>query len=139
MDLAKAMDQLGAQLKKIPNTNVYDYPPDSIQPPAIVVSWPEDASSFDVAYRRGSDRIVIPVIVAVPNPYDRVTKPLMARYCDTSGEYSVKTCLERSDAVYTEFDKTSLVVRWPRFEVYPIAAIDHLTALFPVEFNGKGV
>jgi len=140
MDISDVMTELADQLARVlpeDSRRVFDYPPDKIEPPAIIVGWPADGA-FDSNNNRGMDSVTIPVIVAVGKAYDRATKPLLGKYCDGSGPYSIKAVLERPDAIYQSFGKESLVVGWPDFDVLSIAGVDYMAAVFPVELKGKG-
>lgn len=140
MDLAAVMDEIAEQLRrKMPEDSrrIFDFPPDKIDSPALIVSWPEEGQYHSTS-QRGKDEMTLAVVAAVGKPYDRLTKDLLGKYCNGSGDYSVRQALESPDAVYTAFDKESLVVEWPEFDVIAIAGIDYMAAVFSVRVSGKG-
>jgi hypothetical protein len=127
------MDQVSTQLDTITGLRCFAYPPDSITPPAAIVSYPEDLP-FDATYDRGADTVLLPVIVAVGKVHDRSTRDLVAAYCDGSGASSIKAVLEAG--TYTAFD--SLRVVSVEFDVVRIGSADYLSALFDLDIIGNG-
>lgn len=134
MNLADVMDEIATKLSTIPNLRVFPYPPDSLQPPAAVVAYPE-TYTFDQTYVRGMDRLTVPVVIVEGKPTDRSSRDRLAEYCDGSGPRSVKAALESGD--YSAFD--SLRVMSIEFDVVTIAGTDYLAALFDLDVSGSGV
>jgi hypothetical protein len=133
VDLGDVMDAVATQLDTITGLRCFAYPPDSITPPAAIVSYPEELT-FDATYDRGADTMTLPVIVAVGKVHDRTTRDLVAAYVDGSGASSIKAVLEAG--TYTAFD-TVRVVR-AEFDVVRIGAADYLAALFDLDIIGDG-
>jgi len=138
INLADVMDELGDRLATISGLRVHRWPPDSITPPAAIVSYP-DSYEFDSTYGRGMDRVEIPVIVVVGKVSDRAARTRLSRYVAGSGPASVKYVLERAGEPaqpYTAID--SLRVTRVDFDVVTIAGTDYLAATFTVDIAAKG-
>lgn len=133
MNLADIMDAIATQLDTITGLRVTAYPPDQVQPPAGIVTYP-DSYTFDGTYGRGMDRITIPVVVVVGRVYDRATRDLIASYCDGSGTSSVKAVIEAG--TYTAFD--TVRVESVEFDVVTIAGTDYMAATFNLDIAGSG-
>jgi hypothetical protein len=133
VDLGDVMDQVSTRLDTITGLRCFAYPPDSITPPAAIVSYPEDLL-FDATYDRGADTVLLPVIVAVGKVHDRSTRDLVAAYCDGSGASSIKAVIEAG--TYTAFE--SVRVASVEFDVVRIGVTDYLAALFDLDIIGNG-
>lgn len=127
------MDQLATQLKTINGLRVFAYPPDSLVPPAAVVSFPSEYQ-FDNTYGRGSDVIHLPVMVVVGRTADRITRDLLSVYVNGSGAKSVKAVLE--SGTYTAFEVVH--VASVVFDIVQIGGTDYLNAEFTLEITGSG-
>lgn len=135
MNLSDVMDELAEQLDTIAGLRVKAHPVDDIQPPAGVVGLP-DSLTFDAAYRRGMDTMLLPVVVLVGKVSDRAARKKLASYCDGSGPTSIKAVLEAG--TYTAFDTESLQVKSVAFDVIRLAAVDYLGATFTISIAGQG-
>jgi hypothetical protein len=127
------MDQVTTQLDTIAGLRCFGYPPDSITPPAAIVTYPEELL-FDATYDRGADTITLPVIVAVGKVHDRATRNLVDAYCAGSGASSIKAVIEAG--TYTAFD-TVRVTR-AEFDIVTIGSGDYLAAVFDLDIIGNG-
>lgn len=56
MNLGEVMDEIGDRLDTIAGLRVYRFPPDNVQPPAAVVTYP-DSYMYHQTFRNGMDRI----------------------------------------------------------------------------------
>lgn len=135
MNLSDVMTELADQLDTIAGLRVTAHPADEIQPPAAVVGLP-DTLTFDTAYRRGMDTMLLPVVVLVGKVSDRAARKKLASYCDGSGATSIKAVLEAG--TYTAFDTESLEVKSVAFDVIRLAAVDYLGATFTISIAGQG-
>lgn len=133
MIVSDLMDELATQLETISGLRCFAYPPDSLTPPAAVVSYP-DVINYDATYGRGSDTLTLPVMVLVGRPTDRTARDLLSAYVDGSGSKSVKAVLEAG--TYTAFD--SIRVASAEIDVVTIGATPYLNAEFSVEITGSG-
>jgi len=135
MDLAAVMDEVAARLITITGLRVFAYPPDSVVPPAAIVSYPDEIEPHGT-YARGMAKIRLPVVVVVGKVTDRGTRALIAGYVATSGAASVVAVLESTATPYVAFD--TLTVASVEFDVVQIAENTYLAALFDLEIAGDG-
>ena len=134
MNLANVMDEVKTQLATISGLNCFAYPPESIHPPAAIVSYPE-SYDFDNTYARGMDQVDLPVFIVVGRTTDGLsTRDTLAKYCDGSGAESVKQVLEAG--TYTAFD--SMRVMSVEFDVIDIGGNNYWAAMFRVDIVGSG-
>ena len=133
MILSDVMDELATQLGTISGLRVFGFPPDSVVPPAAIVTYPEQID-YDATYGRGADEMVLPLMVVVGKMSDRATRDLLSVYCDGSGDSSVKAVLE--DGTYTSFD--SIRVASVAFDVVTIGGTGYLNAEFTLQIMGQG-
>lgn len=133
MDLADVMDQVAAQAGAIEGLRVFAYPPDSVTPPALVVSYPTEVS-FDETYGRGMDRMSLELWVVIDRPTDRSARDRLSKYCAGSGAHSVKHVLE--SGAYSAFD--TLRVEGIDFQAVSIGGIEYMGALFTLDIAGPG-
>lgn len=136
MILSDVMDQVATRLGMIQGIRAYEYPPDKVDVPAAVVAYP-DTYTYDATYRRGGDRMALPVVAVVGRVSDRATRDLLSVYVDGDGPQSFKRVLESKDLPrYTAFD--SVRVSEAEFDVVTIAGVDYVAALFDLDIIGSG-
>lgn len=133
MNIVDVMDQLATQLDTISGLRVSAYPPDHVEVPHAIVSWP-DRYDFDETYGRGMDRLTIPVVVLVQRTPDRVARTQLAAYCHGSGASSIKQVLEAG--TYTAFHE--LRVESIAFDVVETAGTQYTAATFSIDVVGSG-
>lgn len=133
MNLADVMDEVATRLDTISGLRVFAYPPDRVEPPSAIVSYP-GTYTYDETYGRGMDRMTLPVVVVVGKVSQRSARDALGAYVDGSGASSVKAVLE--SGTYTELD--SLRVMSVEFDVVTIAGTDYVAALFDVDIAGSG-
>lgn len=132
MNLVDVMDALSDRLKTIAGLRVF-YPGEAISPPAAVVLFP-DRIDYDATYKRGMDRMSLPVSLAVGRVNDRSARKQLAAYCDGSGAKSVKAVLE--SGIYTAFDNVR--VESVEFDYVTHEAAVLAEALFTLDIAGSG-
>lgn len=136
MILEDVMDDVARRLDMIDGLRAYEYPPDSITPPAAIVSYPEDYT-YDGTYHRGADRMTLPVIAVVGRANDRASRELLSVYVDGDGPKSFKRVLESKDLPpYTTFH--SIRVTNVEFDVVTIGGVDYVAAMFNNDIVGSG-
>lgn len=133
MNLGAAMQEIADQLDTIDGLRCYGYPPDTINAPAAVVTYP-DTLTFDATYGRGMDRMDPKVVVLVGKVSDRTARDRLGAYCDGSGTSSVKAVVEAG--TYTEFD--TVRVASAEFDIVSISAVEYLAATFTLDIAGTG-
>jgi len=132
MNLAAVMDEIAAQIRTM-EPRTLAYPPDVIQPPTIIVSYPE-TYTYDETFGRGMDRLTIPVVVLVGKVSDRASRDQLAAYVDGSGPKSIKAVVEDDDAPYTAFD--SVRVTGVEFDVVSVAGVPHMAGTLSLDVAG---
>lgn len=134
MDLGDVMDELGDALDTIDGLRVYRYPPDSVQVPAAVVTYPETVQ-YGQTMRRGMDRYPdLSVVVMVGKVSDRVSRDRIAVYADGAGARSVKAVVEAH--TYTACD--TVTVTGAEFDIVSMAGVEYLAATFNIDVAGPG-
>lgn len=136
MILADVMDDVARRLSVIEGLRAYEWPPDKVDPPAAVVSYPESMPVHGT-YQRGGARMTLPVVIVVGRYDARSTRDLLSAYVDSEGPQSVTRVLESRDfAAYTAFD--SLQASEFEFDVVTIAGVDHMAAMLDLDIIGSG-
>jgi hypothetical protein len=128
------MDQIGDRLDTIPDLNVFRYPPDRVEPPAVIIGYP-DEYGFDVAFARGLDQLTLPVRIVEGKVSVRATRDRLALYVNGSGARSFKQVIE--SGTYTAF-ATVRGTGWA-FDVESIAGTDYQAATLTLDIRGTGV
>jgi hypothetical protein len=134
MNLATVMDQIGDRLDTIADLNVFRYPPDRIEPPAVIIGYPEEYG-FDEAFARGLDRLSLPVRVVEGKVSVRATRDRLAAYVNGTGARSFKQVIE--SGTYSAFS-TVRGTGWS-FDVVAIAGTDYQAATLTLDIRGTGV
>lgn len=93
LNLNAVMDGLGVRLATITGLRVYDYPADTVNPPAAVVGLPTEIP-YDSSKARGFDRAVLPVFVIVGSAFSRAARDALGPYLAGSGHQSIKAAIE---------------------------------------------
>lgn len=88
--LGDVMDAVGAALANVDGLRVFDFPPQSAQPPFAYVDMPS-SMDYDLTFGRGFDRFTLPVVVGVGTQVDRNTRDALAAV--VAGD-SVKAAIE---------------------------------------------
>jgi hypothetical protein len=76
VNLSGAMDELAAALDTIDGLRTYSYAVGRINPPAALVTWPEEII-YDQAMQRGADSMTLPVLVLVGGVDARSSRDLL--------------------------------------------------------------
>jgi hypothetical protein len=134
MDLGNVMQAVADRLGTIAGLRVYAYPPDVVQPPAAIVTYP-GTLTFDATYGRGVDRIEdLGVVLLVGKVSDRASRDLITKWVKGSGATSVKAVLE--SGTYTAFDTIRVVKA--EFDIITVAGVEHLAATLTLDIAGTG-
>jgi hypothetical protein len=134
MILTDVMDAVGAALETITDLRVRPYTEQRMTPPAAMVTLPTRID-YDETYGRGSDAILLPVIVFVGRVDAGSSARALGAYVDGSGARSIKQAIESHDAAGA-YDFAH--VQDAQFLVMSVAGIELLTATFRVRIVGKG-
>lgn len=93
IDVAAAWSALGDAVGTITELNVFDFVPDSLQPPAAVVTLQE--INYDNTMARGTDRALFRIYVAVSSVHDESSRDALAALLDgTGGSSAVKAAVD---------------------------------------------
>lgn len=128
------MQAVADRIDTIADLRVYAYPPDTIAPPAAVVTYP-GTLTFDATYGRGMDRIEdLGVVLLVGKVSDRASRDLITKWVKGSGATSVKAVIE--SGTYTAFDTVRVVKA--EFDIITVARVEHLAATLTLDITGQG-
>lgn len=133
MNLATVMDELGDALDTITGLRVYRYPPKAVRPPVGIVAFPDDID-YNTSYKRGMDRLSIPIIIIVGDAYARASAAELIDYMAGSGAESIKAVID--GYAYTEAD--SVTVMTASTEIVTVAGHEYISAAFDVDVVGSG-
>ena len=65
MNLAKLMDELAIAARSVQGiARSFAYPPEKVEPPAILVAWPENIV-YDATYEGGMSELLIPLFLVI--------------------------------------------------------------------------
>lgn len=136
MNVGDVMDEIAERLRAAPSLagRTYAHPVGRVTPPAAIVDFPSKGD-FDESYGRGTDRLTGEVAVLVGRPTERPTRDLLSKYLNGSGPESVKALID-GDGTYASCDSVT-VTGWTT-EVWTVAGVDYLTALFELDIYGPG-
>lgn len=134
MKLAKVMEEIGDKLKAFTGHNIFDYPIDSVTPPAGIVSYPESIQ-YDQTYGRGEDVFVgLPVYMVTGRVDSKDARNQVSEWTDPTSGRSVKRYLDTESYNYCD----SIQVVSATFDVMTIANIDYLVVIFELNVSGEG-
>lgn len=134
MILAEVMDEIGAALETIDGLRVKPYTEQRVTPPAAMVTLPTRID-YDETMRRGSDAILLPVVVFVGRVDAEASRNAIGPYVDGTGDRSVKQAIEAHDS-HGVYDVAH--VQDVQFLVMAVARVELLAATFRVRIVGKG-
>lgn len=131
MLLEPVMRELADRLDTVAGLQVHASPPKKVRAPAAIVAFPSGIT-FDQTYGRGSDSMVVPIVVLVSKLNEDRALTELSAYASGFGLRTVKAVLE--SGVYVTFG--SLRVTDAEFDVYTMAGDDFLAAVFNVMVEG---
>lgn len=134
MDVQAVVEEIGETLGGIDGLRVYDFPADSVTPPAAIVVLPDEVI-YDETYGRGMDRMTVPVLLVAGRQSDRAAAKKIAGYMSGAGSTSVKAVINAVPA-WTAMD-TVRVMR-SEFDVATVGGVDYFAALFDFDITGSG-
>lgn len=135
MNLSDVMTEIGNKLETITGLRVFDYPPNSINPPTGVVTYPETIEYHATYGAPGAVGMRALGVVLVAGKADsKAARDTVSAWSKTTGNGSVKQALE--SASYTTLD--DLTVTTCEFDVMTIGAVDYMAAIFRIDIIGQG-
>lgn len=132
MNLVDLANEIGAAISE-GEIRTYIGPPNSISPPCAVIVMPE-LITYSGTYQRGMDELTWPVLVLTGRVDDRTALSRVSKYCDGSGDESIKALIE--SFAYTACD--SVFVATCALDVVTWQGIDYQGALFTLNIAGHG-
>lgn len=129
MRLTDICMELAEALSLIDGLRTYPYPPDTVNVPCAVVSYPESLDFNQTYGAMGYDMATIPIMVLVSRVGDRGASKEIEAYSSRKGERSVKEALE----TYTYLETDHVHVSGVSYDVYSVNEIDYLAATFLVQ------
>lgn len=136
MNLADVMNEIAERVKSV-GVTAYPFPTDAVTLPAAVVSFPDDYN-YDETYDRGTDEMIIPVIVLVAMSSPRVVRDNLGQYCDGASAKSVKQVLEDGVAAGAYPSLGTLKVPRVQFDPVTVGTTRCMAAMFDVVVTGPG-
>ena len=129
--LTSIRNGIGTNLGNISSLLVYNYVPDSIEPPTAVVGVIESVD-YDLTEARGADQYNIPVFLYVSRVDAQDSQETLDGYLASAGSSSIKAQIE-SDITLGGVAQSGRVVEADNYGVYTINNIDYLGVEFLVE------
>jgi hypothetical protein len=130
-NLTNIRTQIGNNLANITSLSVYNYVPDSVEPPTAVVGV-MDRVEYDATMQRGVDRYEIPVYLYISRVDAQDSQNTLDSYLISSGSNSVKAQIE-SDVTLSGEAQSVRVLSASNYGVYNINNIDYLGVEFIIE------
>lgn len=134
MNLKSVMEEIAEKLSLFTGISVFDYPVDSVTPPAGILGYP-DSIDYDVTYQRGEMSFTnLPVYMITDRTDSKSARNQVAVWTDPSHSSSVKQYLDKEN--YTSCDSVNVINA--TFDVMTISGIDYLVAVFECNVTGEG-
>ena len=129
--LTSIRNGIGTNLGNISSLIVYNYVPDSVEPPTAIVGVVQSIE-YDTSMARGSDTYTIPIFLYMSRVDAQDSQETLDAYLASSGSSSVKAQVE-SDQTLDGTAQSCRVVEANNYGVYTVNNIDYLGVEFEVE------
>lgn len=134
MRLNDVMDEVALVLAQITGLRVWEYPPESLTPPAGYVSYPR-IIMYDQTYGRGCDEMNdFAIVLVVSSVTTKHARDEVAKWSAGDGPTSLKRAMEAHE--WTTCD--DITVNSCEFDTEKIGGVTYLTALFKATVIGPG-
>jgi hypothetical protein len=134
MNLQLVMEEIADKLRAFTGLNVFDYPVDTVTPPAGILSYP-DSINYDESYQSGEMTYSnLPVYMVTDRADSKSARNQVSTWTDPHSAESVKAYLDREN--YNHCEDVQVVKA--TFDVMSIAGVDYLVAVFSLEVSGEG-
>lgn len=134
MDVNQVAIELTERIKLVaPDAYVHPNPPEALQPPCFIVSYPAQID-YDETYGRGMDKIIGWEIVGVAGGVSLHTTRKTLLAWASGGLGGVKGVLETG--TYASFDE--IQVTQATFDVFDMAGVQYMSATWLVNIWGTG-
>lgn len=129
IDVNAAMDLIGAALGTVTGLRVFDFPADSVSPPAACVDL--DSIDYDAATRRFGDRATFKIYLVVGSVVDRSARDALHGYLNGqgAGTTSIKTAVDaigNSTVRVTRAEKTPVTVAGQIYQAAAVFDVDYI-------------
>ena len=129
LDINAAMDLIGAALGTISGLRVFDFPADSVSPPAALVDL--EAVDYDAATARMADRATFKIFLVVGSEVDRSARDALHGYLNGAGAgtTSIKAAVDAiggSKVRVTRAEKTPVTVAGQVFRAAAVFDVDYI-------------
>ena len=132
--LTSIRNAIGTNLSNISSLTVYNYMPDSMEPPTAIVGVIETVT-YDDTMQRGTDKYIIPIQLIVSRVDAQDSQETLDGYLASSGASSVKAQIE-SDTSLGGVVSTVRVTEARNYGVYNMNNTDYLGCEFMIEVVG---
>lgn len=105
----------------------YGWPVEAVQPPCLVVGYPEGDIEFDAVFGRGSDKALFPAWLIVGKALERSTRDVLSPYI--AGAAGVKDALDGDLGGLVQTARVTAC----RVEPVIVAGVEYLSARFDIE------
>ena len=122
---------IGTALANISALIVFNFVPDSIEPPTAVVGVVDNVE-YDSTMQRGADKYEIPIFLYVSRVDAQDTQETLDSFLASTGSNSVKVAVE-SDITLGGVAQSVRVIEADNYGVYTINNLDYLGVEFTVE------
>lgn len=127
--LRDLMTAIGDVMRAMDGLNVYDFPPDRIEPPAAVLSMPE--TGYDVTLGGRNDQWTFPLWILIGKADDKAGHSEMLDYLEAEGDRSVRAALEADRTLNGACDTLAIILAQPMYAT--IAGTEYLAIQFTLE------
>lgn len=122
---------IGTALANISALIVFNFVPDSIEPPTAVVGVVDNVE-YDSTMQRGADKYEIPIFLYVSRVDAQDSQETLDSFLASTGSNSVKVAVE-SDITLGGVAQSVRVIEADNYGVYTINNLDYLGVEFTVE------
>lgn len=130
--LSQVRRDLGTRLQQIPSLAVYDRIPGMIDPPAVVVGFP-DPAEYNMTYGPTGFLLTIPVRLYVGRADDDAAQDELDAYIAPTGSRSIKQAVEDESITISSGWHAVTVSSCAEFGSYRVGDVDLLGCEFRVE------
>lgn len=129
LDINAAMDAIGTALGTIAGLRVFDFPADSVSPPAACVDL--ESIDYDAATIRNADRATFKIFLVVGSVVDRTARDALHGYLNGAGAgtTSIKAAVDAiggGKVRVMRADKTPVTIAGQVFQAAAVFDVDYI-------------
>lgn len=133
MNLNLVVDQIGDRLDAIPGYKIFRYPPESVTPPCLIISYP-DQVNYDLTNGRGTDEILGLSITGVVGAVTSLAARRKVMDLAGGGSGGLKSLIESQS--FSSCD--DIQIESAQFDVVKITEVDYISVTFSATIVGRG-